>query len=196
MPHVLLSSKHSLDALDPLLLLLGRGGRDAVHGVVALHHTPVCLCLAGLDHLVLVVRDVELKAVLGGRDLSEAAPSAKGKPRLGGKKQSHTSLAQPPSMAEGQTHCDCHLLQCPALDLHPATLIGKAVTALGPSQGAATPPSLSCPSQRGTEALPQTPEDIATALTGFFESSTSRMLRFSRGMMPRGSLSWCGQAEV
>lgn len=27
-------------------------------------------------------------------------------------------------------------------------------------------------------------------LTGFLESSTSRMLRFSRGMIPRGSLSW------
>ena len=55
----------SLDAGDPLVLLLGRGGRDAVEGVVALDDAAVGLRLAGLDHLVLLVRDVELKTVLG-----------------------------------------------------------------------------------------------------------------------------------
>lgn len=55
---------NSLDAADPLVLLLGRGGGDPVEGVVPLHHAPVRLRLAGLDHLVFVVRDEELKTVL------------------------------------------------------------------------------------------------------------------------------------
>ena len=55
---------HLLDALDPVLLLLRRRGRDAVHRVVPLHHSPVSLRLTGLNHLVFVVGDVKLKAVL------------------------------------------------------------------------------------------------------------------------------------
>lgn len=64
--------RHLLDALDPLFLLLGRRRGDPVHGVVALHHAPVRLGLAGLDYLVFIVRDIKLKAVLrskkGGRE--------------------------------------------------------------------------------------------------------------------------------
>lgn len=52
------------DTFDPLFLLLGRRGGDAVHSVVALHHAPVRLRLAGLDDLVLAVRDIQLEAVL------------------------------------------------------------------------------------------------------------------------------------
>lgn len=55
---------HLLDALDPLFLLLGRRGRNPVHGVVALHHAPVGLGLTGLDYLVFIVWDIKLKAVL------------------------------------------------------------------------------------------------------------------------------------
>lgn len=55
---------HSLDAVHPFVLLLGGRGRDTVEGVVALHHASVRLRLTGLDHLVLVVGDEELKAVL------------------------------------------------------------------------------------------------------------------------------------
>lgn len=55
----------SLDAVNPFVLLLcGRGG-DSVESVVSLDDAAVCLCLAGLDHLIFVVRDEELKAVLG-----------------------------------------------------------------------------------------------------------------------------------
>lgn len=55
----------SLDAVDPFVLLLcGRGG-DSVESVVSLDDAAVRLRLAGLDHLVFVVRDEELKAVLG-----------------------------------------------------------------------------------------------------------------------------------
>lgn len=60
--------RHLLDALDPLFLLLGRRGRDPVHGVVPLHHAPVGLRLTGLNHLVFIVRDVELEAVLKKRE--------------------------------------------------------------------------------------------------------------------------------
>lgn len=52
------------DAAHPLVLLLARGGRDSVEGVVSLHDAAVCLRLAGLYHLVFVVRDEELKTVL------------------------------------------------------------------------------------------------------------------------------------
>lgn len=60
-----LKSTPSPDAAHPFVLLLRGGGRDPVHGVVALHHAPVGLRLARLDHLVFVVRDEELEAVLG-----------------------------------------------------------------------------------------------------------------------------------
>lgn len=54
----------SLDAVDPFVLLLcGRGG-DSVKSVVSLDDAAVCLRLAGLDHLIFVVRDEELEAVL------------------------------------------------------------------------------------------------------------------------------------
>lgn len=53
-----------LDAVHPFLLLFGGGGRDAVEGVVALHDPSVSLRLACFYHLVLVVRDEKLKAVL------------------------------------------------------------------------------------------------------------------------------------
>lgn len=56
--------RHILDAVHPFVLLLSRGGRDAVEGVVALHHATVGLRLAGFDHLVFVVGDEKLKAVL------------------------------------------------------------------------------------------------------------------------------------
>lgn len=39
------------------------------------------------------------------------------------------------------------------------------------------------------------PGHRSKTLTGFLESSTSRILRFSRGMIPRGSLSWNGYRE-
>lgn len=58
---------HLLDAFNPLFLLFRRRGGDAVHGVVPLHHPPVSLRLTGLDHLVFVVGDVKLEAVLGIR---------------------------------------------------------------------------------------------------------------------------------
>lgn len=53
-----------LDAVHPFLLLFSGGGRDAVEGVVALHYPSISFCLAGFYHLVLVVRDEKLKAVL------------------------------------------------------------------------------------------------------------------------------------
>lgn len=53
-----------LDAVHPFLLLFGGGGRDAVEGVVALHYPSISLRLACFYHLVLVVGDEKLKAVL------------------------------------------------------------------------------------------------------------------------------------
>lgn len=53
-----------LDAVHPFLLLFSGGGRDAVEGVVALHYPSISFCLACFNHLVLVVRDEKLKAVL------------------------------------------------------------------------------------------------------------------------------------
>lgn len=55
---------HLLDALDPVLLLLGGWGRDTVDRVVALNHAPISLRLTGLNHLVFIVGDVKFKAVL------------------------------------------------------------------------------------------------------------------------------------
>lgn len=59
-------SNDSLDAFDPVVLLLGGRSGDPVDRVVSLHDPAVRLRLAGLDHLVLVVGDEELEAVLGG----------------------------------------------------------------------------------------------------------------------------------
>lgn len=53
-----------LDAVHPLLLLFSGGGRDAVEGVVALHYPSISFRLACFYHLVLVVGDEKLKAVL------------------------------------------------------------------------------------------------------------------------------------
>lgn len=53
-----------LDAVHPFLLFFSGGGRDAVEGVVALHYPSISFCLACFYHLVLVVRDEKLKAVL------------------------------------------------------------------------------------------------------------------------------------
>lgn len=53
-----------LDAVDPLVLLLRGGCRDAVHHVVSFHHSPVGLRFTRLDQLAAVVWDVQLKAVL------------------------------------------------------------------------------------------------------------------------------------
>lgn len=58
---------HSLDGLHPLLLLLRAGGRDPVYNMVPLHHTAICLCLAGFDDLPFVTGVVQLKAVLTKR---------------------------------------------------------------------------------------------------------------------------------
>lgn len=52
------------DAVHPHVLFFGRFGGDAVEGVVALHHPPVSVRLARFYHLVFVVRNEELKAVL------------------------------------------------------------------------------------------------------------------------------------
>lgn len=56
----------SLDAVDPFILLLSSWGRDPVKSVVTLDDTAVSLCLTRLDHLILVVGDKELEAVLQG----------------------------------------------------------------------------------------------------------------------------------
>lgn len=53
-----------LDAVHPLVLLFSGGGRDAVEGVVALHYPSISFRLACFYHLVLVVGDEKLKAVL------------------------------------------------------------------------------------------------------------------------------------
>lgn len=55
---------HSLDGLHPLLLLLRARGGDPVYNMVPLHHTAICLCLAGFDDLPFVTGVVQLKAVL------------------------------------------------------------------------------------------------------------------------------------
>lgn len=55
----------SLNAVDPFILLLCGRGRDPVKSVVSLDDAAVCLRLTGLDHLIFVVGDEELKAVLG-----------------------------------------------------------------------------------------------------------------------------------
>lgn len=54
----------SPDAAHPFVLFLRGGGRDPVDCVVTLHHSAVGLRLAGLDHLIFVVWDEELEAVL------------------------------------------------------------------------------------------------------------------------------------
>ena len=59
------SRTDSLDAADPFVLLLCSRSRDSVKRVVSLDNTAVCLCLTGLDHLIFVVGDEELEAVLG-----------------------------------------------------------------------------------------------------------------------------------
>lgn len=53
-----------LDAVDPLVLLLRCGSRDAVHHVVSFHYSPISLRLTRLNQLTTVVGDVQLKAVL------------------------------------------------------------------------------------------------------------------------------------
>lgn len=67
-----LGSAHSLDGLHPLLLLLRAGGRDPVYNMVPLHHTAICLRLAGFNDLPFVTGVVKLKAVLvERRELSQ-----------------------------------------------------------------------------------------------------------------------------
>ena len=61
------SLRDSLDAVHPVIRLRQGGGRDAVDAVVALDDPSIGLGLAGFDHLVLVVWDEELKAVLRGK---------------------------------------------------------------------------------------------------------------------------------
>ena len=46
-----LKDVHSLDALDPLVLLLLSGGRHPVHSVLPLDHLPLAVSLAGFDNL-------------------------------------------------------------------------------------------------------------------------------------------------
>lgn len=53
-----------LDAVDPLVLLLRRGGGDSVDHVIALHHSSVSFRFTRLNELPSVIRDVELEAVL------------------------------------------------------------------------------------------------------------------------------------
>lgn len=53
-----------LDTVDPFVLLLSGGCWDAVEGVIAFHHTSVGLRLAGLYHLVFIIWDEKLKAIL------------------------------------------------------------------------------------------------------------------------------------
>lgn len=53
-----------LDAVDPLVLLLRCGSRDAVHHVVSFHYSPISLRLTRLNQLTTVVGDVQLKTVL------------------------------------------------------------------------------------------------------------------------------------
>lgn len=59
--------KVSLDAFDPFVLLLCSRSRDPVKRVVALDDAAVRLRLAGFDHLVFVVGDEKLEAILGPR---------------------------------------------------------------------------------------------------------------------------------
>lgn len=103
-----------LDAVDPFVLLFGRGGRDAIHHVVSFHHSPIGLRLAGFYQLSTVVGNVQLETVL---------------------ERKRSALI---------------------------TIYSKCLTYFG------------------SEKL---------NLTGFLGSSTSRILRFSNGMIPRGSLS-------
>lgn len=58
--------KVSLDAFDPFVLLLSCWSRDSVERVVSLHHSAVRLRLTRFDHLIFIVGDEELKAVLEG----------------------------------------------------------------------------------------------------------------------------------
>lgn len=55
---------YSLDAVDPLLLLLSGGSGDTVECMIALNHASVRLGLTCLDNLILVVWYEELEAVL------------------------------------------------------------------------------------------------------------------------------------
>ena len=48
---LLLSFRHLLNTLDPLVLLLLSGGRHPVHSVLPLHHLPLAVSLAGFDNL-------------------------------------------------------------------------------------------------------------------------------------------------
>lgn len=56
---------HALDAVDPLVFLLGCWGRDAVHHVIPFHHPSVSLRLTRFDQLTAVVWNVQLETVLG-----------------------------------------------------------------------------------------------------------------------------------
>lgn len=56
-----------LDAVDPFVLLLRRGGGDSVDHVIALYHSPVGFRLTRLNELPSVIGDVQLEAVLHGR---------------------------------------------------------------------------------------------------------------------------------
>lgn len=60
----MLSADHLLDAADPFIFFFNSWGWDSVECVVSLHHATICLSLAGLYHLILIVRDEQLKAVL------------------------------------------------------------------------------------------------------------------------------------
>lgn len=71
-----LRSVKVLDAVDPFVLLLRRGGGDSVDHVIALHHSSVSFRFTRLNELPSVVGDVELEAVLL-KDNGKSKPSAK-----------------------------------------------------------------------------------------------------------------------
>lgn len=58
-----ISTDGRLNAVHPFIFLLDGGSGDAVEGVISFHDPSVRLGLTRFDHLVLIVRDEELKAV-------------------------------------------------------------------------------------------------------------------------------------
>lgn len=67
--------------MDPLVLLLGCWGRDAVHHVVPFHHPSISLRLTRFDQLTAVVGNVELETVLE-RETDSVSDGDSGKPSM------------------------------------------------------------------------------------------------------------------
>jgi len=60
-----------LNTLDPVILFLLRAGGHPVHSVFALHHLPLTVSLARLDHLVAITEELETVLLASVRHLPD-----------------------------------------------------------------------------------------------------------------------------